>query len=392
MDVPVSKMGLDGALGYRMVDTASGLQQAVRTLEGEEAIAVDLESDSMYHYREKVCLLQMATDRVNLLIDPLQIGDLSPLKPLFSSPDVRKILHGADYDVRSLYRDFGIEIANLFDTQLASVFLGIRETGLDAMLSNRFGISLDKRHQKKDWSIRPLPPDMLAYAASDVEHLFPLAKQLEDELRRKNRYLWVVEESEILSKVRPPAQDRDPLYVKFKGAGKLERYPLAVLEALLKFRARVAERRDKPLFKILRNASLMKIATVMPVDMKQLESTSALSRKQLRMYGHTIVRLVGRALTKPEESLPVYPRKKRPLSVPGTSKRIRTLKSWREEKAESLGMDPGLICNNGLVNSISKNVPIAVGDLARIDGIRKWQVEEFGREIVAILRDLERVG
>jgi len=382
-------MGNKHAPGNKVIDTLSELEQVVKVLEREKAVAVDLESDSMYHFKEKVCLIQMATKSINLLIDPLQIKDLSSLKPLFARNDIKKILHGADYDVRSLFRDFGIEIINLFDTQIASMFLGIRETGLDAMLGNRFNISLNKKYQKEDWSRRPLPEDMLEYAVGDVEYLLPLAEQLEDELHERGHHYWVVEENEILSKVRPSMPKHDPLFLKFKGAGKLESYPLATLEALLKYRVRIAEKRDKPLFKILGNVSLMKIATAMPVNMGQLEKTGALSRKQMRMHGNTIMKIVGKVLKEPGGSLPVYPRKKRTRYVPGVSKKIRALKSWRDAKAKSLAIDPALVCNNSLISEISKNGPVSIGRLKKIDRMRKWQIKEFGKDLVEVLRDVK---
>jgi len=108
---------------YQVIDTISGLENASRTFEKEKAIAVDLEADSMYHFKDKVCLVQMATEKLTIVVDPLQVKDLSILKPLFANPDIKKIFHGADYDVRSLYRDFKIEINNLFDTELACRFM-----------------------------------------------------------------------------------------------------------------------------------------------------------------------------------------------------------------------------------------------------------------------------
>jgi len=105
---------------FRIIDTSSGLRDIVNELDGQTTLAVDLEADSMYHFQEKVCLLQMATEHTRLVIDPLAISDLSPLRPVFSNPCVTKILHGADYDVRSLYRDFKIKINNLFDTEIAA--------------------------------------------------------------------------------------------------------------------------------------------------------------------------------------------------------------------------------------------------------------------------------
>ena len=171
--------------GYRVIERPAELTDAARQLAKTHEIAFDLEADSMYHFQEKVCLIQIATGNDTLVVDPLKVDDLSPLKPVMANPRIRKVLHGADYDIRSLYRDFGIEVHNLFDTELASRFLGIRETGLDAVLQERFSVRLDKKYQRKDWSKRPLPEAMMDYAAGDVHHLLPLAAILD-----KNSAIW----------------------------------------------------------------------------------------------------------------------------------------------------------------------------------------------------------
>ena len=138
------------AIRYEIINTRTGLERLAEILAKEKAIGVDLEADSMFHFQEKVCLLQIASAEGNYVIDPLELHDLSALKPIFKSTKLKKIFHGADYDVRSLYRDFQITINNLFDTQLASRFLGAAETGLDAVLTKRFRVALDKKYQKKE--------------------------------------------------------------------------------------------------------------------------------------------------------------------------------------------------------------------------------------------------
>jgi ribonuclease D len=155
-------------------------------------------------FHEKVCLLQVAADGVNAVVDTLAVTDLAPLAAdLRRRRRIRKVFHGADYDVRSLYRDFGIEINNLFDTQVASVFAGRTETGLDAVVGHFFDVHLDKRFQKKDWARRPLPDEMVAYAASDAVYLISLAEKLTAELAALGRLDWVKEECRLLSRVRP---------------------------------------------------------------------------------------------------------------------------------------------------------------------------------------------
>ncbi len=382
-------MNDNNELNYQIIDTSSKLENAVRDFEREKTVAVDLEADSMYHFKEKVCLIQIASKCGSIVIDPLHIEDLSPLKPLFLSNDIKKIFHGSDYDVRSLYRDFDIEINNLFDTEIACRFLGIRETGLEAVLNKLFNVCLNKKYQKKDWSKRPLPGEMMEYAAKDVIHLAPLGKILEEELEKKGRLLWVSEECEILSNKRPVAANGKPLYLKFKGAGRLIPRNLAVLEALLRFRMNVAKQKDKPLFKVLGNDSLMKIAMARPLTLKRLQATKALSRKQISVYGKALVSVVNKAMEMPEKDLPVYPRKKAPALSPLVPKRVKALKRWRDARAEKLEIDPALLCNKTLISTIATKNPLNAECLETIKEMKNWQKTEFGRDIIEVLKSIK---
>ena len=370
----------------QVIDTAADLEEIVRSLEKEKAVGVDLEADSMYHYKEKVCLIQIATEKASVVVDPLAIKDLAPLKPIFSSPDIKKIFHGADYDVRSLYRDFDIRINNLFDTELACRFLGIKETGLQAVLKMFFKVNVDKKYQKKDWSKRPLPKEMMAYASNDVIYLLPLAGILIHKLKKIDRMTWVLEECEYLSNVRPVLSNESPLFMKFKGAGRLKSRSLAVLEALLQFRKRVAKKKDRPLFKIIGNASIMKIVTARPVTLRRLKNTKALSDRQISMYGKNLIKLVAKTLKMPENELPVFPSKKPPVLRNGVPAKIKALKSWRASKASALGIDPGILCNNALITAIAVKNPGDSKSLETVKDMKNWQKQAFGREIMGVLK------
>ncbi|MGD1971828.1 MAG: HRDC domain-containing protein, partial [Desulfobacterales bacterium] len=359
-------MNADTDNAYITIHTTSELESFVSAIENETAVGVDLEADSMYHFKEKVCLIQMATKSTNVVIDPLAIKDLSLLKPLFKSKNVCKIFHGADYDVRSLFRDFRITIQNLFDTELASRFLGYPETSLEAVLKNKFNVVLNKKFQRKDWSKRPLPQAMIAYAAADAQYLLPLAESLKAELDEKNRLPWVYEECEQLSKVRPAGSNNQPIYMNFRGAGKLDSRSLAVLDALLGFRQGVARKKDKPLFRIFGNRSLMKLAGTKPLNLKQLEKTGALSAKQIAMYGRQLVTAIQEAMNLPADKLPVYPRKKAPKVPLAVAGRVRALRNWRDEQVQKLAIDPALICTKALISTIAVQRPLKISDLAAI--------------------------
>ncbi|MBR9981423.1 MAG: HRDC domain-containing protein [Desulfatitalea sp.] len=369
---------------YELIETAAALDAFARAAVGAGSLAVDVEADSMFHYQERVCLIQMAANGHTVVIDPLRVTDLERLKPLFADPGIRKVFHGADYDVRSLYRDFGITIDNLFDTQLASMYLGHAETSLEAVVAHRFGVELDKKYQKKDWSRRPLPPEMVAYAACDVIYLIPLADALTRELGEKGRLAWVQESCRLLSQVRPQ-ENYPPLFLKFRGAGRLAPRQLAALEALLQLRDQQARQKDRPWFKIMGNATLLKIATEMPASLKRLKAGKALSPRQLEMYGQAIMAALDEARQLPDDALPVYPHRKSPRLSARIPRRIKALREWRDQVADALILDPALLFNKALLQEIAVHKPRTIEELARIPQMHQWQVETFGEEIVEVL-------
>ncbi len=369
-----------------LIDTPSALARLADEVRRSPAVAVDLEADSMYHFQEKVCLVQMATASQDAVIDTLRVRDLGLLRPMFADPAVAKIFHGADYDVRSLYRDFAIEIANLFDTQIACTFLGIEATSLEAVLKSRFGVTLDKKYQRKDWSRRPLPEEMIAYAAGDVRHLLPLAEILVAELKEKGRLKWVREECDLLSKVRPSHNDHEPLFLQFKGAGRLGPRSLAVLEALLQYRRQVAEKKDRPLFKTFSNHSLLQLALEKPASIRRLSESGVLSGKQVSMYGEDLVAAIHHSRLIPADGLPAYPRKKSRAMHPAVPDRMKALKNWRDKKARALDIEPSVLLNKSAMTALAIANPKEPPSLTDIAELKGWQKNEFGDEIVGVLR------
>jgi len=372
-------------LSSAYVDRPEDLARVAHGLCGRARIAVDLEADSMFHYQERVCLIQLAVEGQGYLVDPLALPDLDALKPAFGDPAILKIFHGADYDIRSLYRDFTMDVGPIFDTELASRFLGYTHSGLEAMVKKLLDVDLDKRFQRKDWSQRPLPPAMVAYALGDACYLLPLAEILEKALKDKGRWAWVREECDLLSRVRPATDNGDPLFLRFKGAGRLKPRELAVLENLLHFRDRMARRKDRPWFKIMGSAPLLAVAQKQPQSFKALEKTRALSRRQLQMYGDAMVACVQEALSLDQRDLPVYPRRRAPKPDPAFAERMQVLKQWRDDVADRLELDGALLCNKALMGRIVGVQPLGLEELGRVEGLRKWQLAEFGPQIVDVL-------
>jgi ribonuclease D len=362
--------------------TDSGrLAEVACTLTGQSEIAVDLEMDSLHHYREKVCLIQVSTRSGSWLIDPLALKDLSPLALPLGNPHIAIVMHGADYDIRSLHRDFGIEVTNLFDTMIASRFLGISEFGLAALLKARFGIELNKKYQKADWSSRPLSPEMRAYAAADTSDLLPLGDQLRSELLQNNRLPWLEEECRLVCQARV-TEKKGPLFLSCKGAGKLKGKNLAVLEELLRMRDRLACERDRPPFKVISSETLLELADKKPRGLCDLAGVKGLTPGQITRLGSGILAAVSTALDLPDDALPRFPSLRRDEPVDGSKERLKRLKGWREQRSASLQLEPGVVAPNWLLEAIADANPATKGALEEINGMREWQKNLYGLELL----------
>ncbi|HVO10837.1 MAG TPA: HRDC domain-containing protein [Vicinamibacteria bacterium] len=368
------------------IRTPDALHALVRSLEGCRAIGLDTESDSLYHHFEKVCLVQLATDRgQQVLIDTLAVRDLSPLAPALADPGLAKVLHGADYDVTTLKRDFSFRFASLFDTMIAARLLGRAEIGLAAVARDLLGVRLSKDNQKDDWSRRPLTPQQEAYALADVAHLVPLRERLEAELDEKGRLPWLIEECEAVAALTPLARKQhDPqAYLSIKGARRLAPRALAALRELATWRERLAEQTDTPAFKIAGNELLLQLAVQRP---RELRALPPLPPRLQRRQGE-LLEALRRAEAQPQDALPSVPRQPRPTMSEEALRRVQRLRAWRARKAAELQVDVSVVLPQRLIDRLAEATPGDGDGLLALDGLRRWRVEAFGRELLAALAE-----
>jgi ribonuclease D len=369
-----------------ILTTTAEVAALATTLQGQPAIAVDLEADSMHRYRERVCLVQLSVPGRTVLIDPLAGADLAPLGELFANPAVRKIFHAADYDLRSLFRDFRLEVRGLFDTMISAQLLGEEKIGLADVLHKYFGVTLDKRFQRADWSQRPLSTEMIAYAAEDTRHLHRLAELFETRLGELGRLEWAREEFLLLEAVRFSDGERGPLCLRLKGAGTLDRRQLGVLEELLQWREREAERRDRPPFQVVGNAILLVLARQTPRTATALAAIAELPERLRDRYGRDLLAAIGRGMDLPGSALPLWPKTLRPERDPAADARLATLKNWRRDQAAALAIDPGVLINNALLELLARENPGSPAQLETLAGLKLWQRRELGTGLLASLR------
>jgi ribonuclease D len=164
------------------IQTESELNELGRRLKSAALLAADTEAAGYHRYSDRVCLLQMSTRDQTFIVDTLAVPNLDALQPAFARNETEIVFHDADYDLRLLARDFGVHVTNLFDTKIAAEFLGEKAFGLGSLVEKHVGIKMDKKHQRADWAQRPLPEDMLSYAAEDTQHLPTLRDRMREEL------------------------------------------------------------------------------------------------------------------------------------------------------------------------------------------------------------------
>jgi ribonuclease D len=358
----------------RYVDSAAALADVVAELRSAPRLAVDTEAASFHRYRDRICLVQLAAPGHSVIVDPLAVTDLGPVGTLLADPAQEKIFHDADYDLRVLDRDYAFGVRRVFDTRIAAQLTGEPAIGLAALLEKHLGVKLSKTHQKADWSLRPISPGMLAYAADDTRHLLALRDKLAERLAALGRTAWADEEFQRLEGLRWTAgADGEEPYLRIKGAKQLRPEALAALRELVRWREGVAARDDKAVFRIIGNDELLAVARVLPRDVEALNAVSALPASLARRHGAAMLEAVARALALPESAWPQPTRLPRPPKDPAFDYRVERLKHARNKVAAELGIDPGVLCGRALLEAVAR------AGLADVPELRRWQV--------AVLRD-----
>lgn len=361
----------------------------MRRLRESPEIAVDTEGDSLHHYPQRLALIQVADPTgAAWLVDPLAIGDLSPLSPVFAQASPTVVLHAGDNDLVHLKTRYGFGFTGVFDTSLAARFLGVRTLGLDVLLTQFLGVTLPPSRQKDDWSVRPLTPSQEEYALADVTHLLALKARLIEALEQAGRLSWVEEECAALAAEPAPAREDDPFaWAWIKGAKDLPPRGMAVLRALFELRERLALTADRPPFKILSDATLLALAQSTPPTADELARVVGCTPRVVARWGDAILDAIARAQALPDDELPVLPRSPRPPAMPAAvRRRIEALRTWRTGAAPLVDLDPGVLLPNRLIRAIAEAGPRDLDALARVEGIRRWRVETLGESLLVAMR------
>jgi ribonuclease D len=367
-----------------LITRPEALRRMVNRLSSEPILAVDTESNSLYAYQERVCLIQFSTPKDDFLVDPLSLDDLSSLEALFAEPKIEKIFHAGEYDLITLKRDYKFDFENLFDTMIAARILGWEEIGLGSILKAEFDVELNKRYQRANWGIRPIPADMMAYARLDTHYLIPLRYRMKAELKSNGRWPLAEEDFARLRHVngRDPQDNPEPCW-RVRGAYDLTPQQAAVLLELCRYRTKVAKSINRPVFKVIGDRTLLAIAEMCPRSEGELKEITALSPKQCQRHAAGLLRAVEDGL----KAEPVYPpRTPRPNEL--YLLRLETLRNWRKMTAKEMQVKSDVVLPRDVMYAIAAHDPANHGELAELMDQVPWRLDRFGDQILGTLSDI----
>jgi ribonuclease D len=362
------------------VNTTESLNRMIDDLAAQTRVAVDTESNSLHAFREQVCLLQFSSAKEDYLLDPLALKDLGRLAPIFANPNIEKIFHAAEYDLICLRRDFNFTFANLFDTMQAARVLGYPAVGLDRLLGEKFGIKMDKRHQKADWAKRPLTKEQIHYARLDTHYLFDLRDVLEVELREQERLEFALEDFHRACQLEDAKQrSNGDSWTRFAGRKDLSLRELTVIAYLCKWRDREAERLNRPPYKVVMDDVFVSLAKNPPEKKVDL-SAAGLSEKQIHLWGGLIISAVQRGL-----EAPLVERKQAERKDDAVLRRLEKLKVWRKNEGIHMKVESDIILPKPYLAALSENPPKDLSDLKQLMKDSPSRFEKYGIQILKTL-------
>ena len=392
-----------------LIYTQPAFAQMIEHLWATKVVALDTESDSLFSYYPKVCLIQIstfalaeenaraeasdevvepdATAVVDYLVDPLRFTELEPLGKLLADPSCSVVIHAAENDIYLLQREFDFTVNNLFDTQLAARILGWPHAGLAAILEEQFGVVSNKRMQRTNWGKRPLTPEQIAYAQMDTHYLLALRQRQIQELHQRDRWEEAQEAFEQLTGTDFRARVASERSIwQMKEARAVPHALTGVLESLWLWREQEAQKQDRPPFKIVNNQVLVDLAHKQPVSLTQLHDLRALNASEIQRYGAAMLHAIAEGKKRPLPSLPESTRRMEQWLDKATMDRYDALRHWRSRTAAARGVAPEIVLNNEVLLEIAKRQPRTLEELREIEAIGAWKAKTYGTDLLRLVR------
>ena len=356
-----------------MIETTAALAEACTELAKSEFITIDTEFLRETTFWPELCLVQMASPTLEVLVDPLAKGlDLTPLFELMANPAVVKVFHAARQDIEIIYHLGGLIPHPIFDTQVAAMVCGFGDSiSYDQLVQKIKNVQIDKSSRFTDWSRRPLTEKQLDYALADVTHLRDVYLALKAQLEREGRSLWLTEEMDILESRDTYDMHPDDAWLRLKSRLR-KPTELAILKFVAAWREREARSRNVPRSRVLKDDAIFEIAQQQPKDAEALSRLRTIPKGWERSTsGTAIVETVNAALALPKEEMPKAPRHSH--APEGSGAAVELLKVLLKLTADKHGVAAKVIANSDDLDKIA-----AEGENATVGALSGWRRELFG--------------
>jgi ribonuclease D len=381
------------------VHTAKALAQLSAHLHKQRVVALDTESNSLYAYYPRICLVQLSApthpdatdplDVVDFLVDPLRLSneEMVALGALFAELDIEIVMHAAENDILQLQREFQFRFSRIFDTQIAARFLGRKQIGLAALLEQEFGVISDKREQRTNWGKRPLTPQQITYAQTDTHYLLALRQQFSEGLQRQQRWEDVQDAFRRLNRLdaaQRPSNGRTMW--DMRGAYNVDSSQRGLLQALWEWREHEAQRLNRPPFKVMNDETLLQLVEQQPRTAKALQTLKGMSNRVLHNYTANLLQVIGEGQLRPAPPLPAATLSPEQMASASVRRRFDRLRQWRSTVAQARQLEPDLIFPNQTLLEIAQANPQDLETLRTIGEISDWKAQLYGAGLLAALK------
>jgi ribonuclease D len=377
-----------------LVNTQALFQQMMDDLWAQKVLALDTESDSLFSYYPKVCLIQISTFATpaqdpaavrDYLVDPLRFSVPAPLGDLLVDPTTEVVIHAAENDIFLLQREFDFNVTRLFDTQLAARILGWPRAGLAAILEEQFGVVSNKKMQRTNWGRRPLTPEQIVYAQMDTHYLLALRARQLQELYSRDRWEEAEEGFAHLTQTDYRARSAAERSIwQMKETRSVPHAQTGVLEAVWLWREGEAQQQDRPPFKIVGNPVLVALAEQQPTSHAELAQVRGLSSGEIDRYGEAMLQAVREGRQRPLPPLPERTARADEWLEKPVLDRYDALRRWRAKTATARGVTPDIILTNEVLLEIAKQQPRTLEDLLAFEAIGPWKAKSYGPDLLRI--------
>ena len=341
-------------------------------------MAIDSESNSGFAYDERLCLLQINADEEIYLVDLVEIGrdpnGLEPLRQPLEDPQKRVLVHGGEFDVGCLKRDYRIALKGVWDSQQATSFLGWEKTGYGAVVERVLGVELPKNHAHYDWSRRPIEGEVLQYAINDVRYLPGVCRFLQEAIQQAD----LIEEADLAFQAVEEATWNGGYqpegFWNLRGLGKIPAESRPILFALYQWRDRVAQQLDLPAGRALNTEVLLALARNPP------ETPGELKRLGLprRISGRWASELME-CLRQARRSPPRLPQRPKRVQLSRSQQKCGDrLKRWRRQEAKRRGVPLQVVLPLVSLKYLQYH---GAGDLDSVPQLGEKRIRMYEREL-----------